>query len=215
MSKSIAELRASTRASLPRDQVPVCVAQGVVSDVEALAIEKTALERDLSRLERADETKPRKMAEGRDPGIEVIESRIAEIDQGLEALYDEMREHTGMVTLQAVASGDWRRWADDHPPREDKGTDDGGRPGLMVVDVEVGRGYVNATALIARLGDFVKEWNGDPITAEDWEWLAATAAPGDLKSLARRVVEMHEGEGKKALPKSSTGSSSTSRPATS
>lgn len=208
MSKTIAELRASSRAALPEWPYEVCLSQQLVAEVQGLQEEKSRLEVEAKRVEpeKGTATK-RKMAEGANP-------RIEEIDARLEALYDEMREHTGTLVVRAHTSGSWRRWCDEHPPRED-GRDERGRPIVLEFDESVAYGFCNASDLMARLGEFAVSWNGVELQAGDWEWITERAAPGDLKEIARQVVLMHEGPGAKAAPKLPKPSSTTGHTETS
>lgn len=207
MSKSLAELRQSSRTSLPERTYELCLAQALVAEVQSLRDELDALEISISRKD--DEGEPRsdrKLSEGPPP-------RIAEIKARLAALYDEMREHTGTVLLRGATAGEWRRWCDDNPVRED-GRDARGRPIPLAIDESVAYGYCDASALMSRLGDFVVAWNGQPLGTGDWQWLEEKAPPGDIKEMARWVVQMHESVGVKALPKESRPSSSTEESAT-
>lgn len=202
MSKSIAELRASAKATLPEWTYEMCLSQALVAEVQKLQAEKAQREVDAKREQPESGTATkRKMAEGADPRIEEIEER-------LEALYDEMREHTGTLLIRAETAGEWRRWCDAHPPRED-GRDERGRPVVLAVDESVSYGFCDASALMARLGDFAVTWNGAELQAGDWQWIEERAAGGDLKEIARQVVLMHEGPGAKAAPKLQNTSSET------
>lgn len=115
-----------------------------------------------------------------------------------------MDEHTGALTIRAVPAGEWRRWADDNPPRT-KDVDDEGRPLIDPVDANAAYGYCNASALLASLDAYAVAWNDAPLGPGDWEWITQTAAPGDLTEVCRQVVQLHEGPGvaPKASPKRS------------
>lgn len=209
MSKSLAELRQSARTSLPERSYEMCLSQALVAETQALEQEKQNL--GIAAQRRNDDGEPagpaRKLGEGSSP-------RITEINARLETLYDEMREHTGQLLLRGVTAGEWRRWADAHPPRED-GRDDRGRPVTLAVDEQIALGYCDASALMGTLGTYAAEWNGKPLETGDWDWLEEHAAPGDLKAIAQVIVVMHEGPGAKPLPKESKTSSETllSKPA--
>lgn len=209
MSKSLAELRQSARTSLPERTYEMCLSQALVAETQVLQQEKQDLSIAAHRQDPDDDsaTPRRKMAEGSSP-------RIDEINERLEELYDEMREHTGQLLLRGVTAGEWRRWVDANPPRED-GRDERGRPVVLAVDEQVALGYCDASALLANLGAYVAEWNGEPLQTGDWEWLEEHAPPGDMKAIAQIVVIMHEGPGAKPLPKESKPSSATppSKPA--
>lgn len=210
MSESLAKLQASGTDTRPQQVIPVCLAQGVVKKVQVLTEELDNIEVELSRFgEDAEGEAPRKMASGGD-----LVSRRDEIGAEIERLYDVMREHTGRVTVAAtISQGEWRRWADAHPARED-GRDANGWPVLRSYDMVVAGGYCDASALLDRVGDFVTEWDGEPLTSGQWEWLRDNIHPGDLKAVARAAVTLYEGEGAKALPKLSSASSATPPSAT-
>lgn len=190
MSKSIAELRASTRTSLPVWAKQMCLAQGLVAEVQALEDEMVDLRVQAHAADDAEDAPPRRLADGPNPRIAEIEARKAE-------LYAEMREHTGEIRIQAKPAGEWRRLVDRNPPRPDN-----------KVDELVTYGLLDADALLERLGEFVVSWNGDPLGEGDWEFIANRAPAGDLKELCSLVVQMHETRGALA-PKSLTPSSST------
>lgn len=211
MSDALARLQASGADTLAQATVEVCLAQGVVKEVEKLNGELAGIEFDLARMsgEGEGEAKP-KMGSGAG-----LVSRKEAITAELERLYDVMREHTGRITVsKTIPAGDWRRWADANPAREN-GRDSNGWPIMSPFDLAVASGYCNASELMARLGDFVTEWQGEALSAGQWEWLEANIYPGELKAIARKVVGLYEGEGAKALPKSSPASSGTASTANS
>lgn len=201
--RSLADLRANGKVTLPERIYELCLSQGLVGEAQALAEEKRNVEVEVARhIDDETEGRPRRQGEGKHP-------RIAEIDARLEELYDEMREHTGQLLLRGITGGEWRRWCDAHPARED-GRDERGRPVTLAIDEAVAYGLCDASALIARLGDFAVSWNGTPLETGDWDWLEEKAPPGDLKEMARWVVQMHEIGGVKPLPKGLKPSSTTS-----
>lgn len=202
MAKTLAELRASRAVALPERTIPICLAQGLVAEAQALSEEKVELA--LGRQPSEDgTTKPTRV--GRPEDV-----RLAEIEERLQALFEEMREHTGQLRVRGIETGKWVRWRDENPPRRD-GTDDNGRPTLNPVDVNVAYSWCNASALLEDLGRYVVAWNDEPMTPEDWLFISSKAAAGDLKALVSLVVEMHEGAGSRA-PKALSKPSSTSTP---
>ena len=187
MSKSLAELRLSPDAALPERTYRICLAQKVVAKVFRLESEKSDLEVESERNADGEKKSNARAVDAPDP-------RIAEIDAELAALYDVMRDHTGELLIRGVDQGTWGRWTDQHPPREDNRRDEDGA-----------YGFCNADDLIADLGRYVVEHNGEPLGPGDWDFLKSKAAPGDLKEIARIVVQMHEVTG--AVPKSLNASS--------
>lgn len=202
MAKTLAELRASRAVALPERTVTICLAQGLVAEAQALAEEK--IELTLGRTPAEDgASKPRRAAQPEDV-------RLTEVEDRLQALFAEMREHEGQLRVRGIETGKWVRWRDENPPRKD-GADDNGRPVLNPVDVNVAYSWCNASALLEDLGRYMVAWNDEPMTPEDWQFISANAAPGDLKALVSLVVEMHEGNGSRA-PKALSKPSSTSTP---
>lgn len=195
MSKSLAEMRQSPRASLPERAYALCLAQGLVAEAQSLEEERAVLAVEPPPSDPDVPQPPRRMSEAPpepDP-------RIAEIDGRLEALWGEMREHTGELRLRGVSDGEWRRWVAAHPSREDNKRDDA-----------AAYGFCNADDLADDLGTYAASWNGDPLGEGDWEFIANRAAPGDVKELCRIVVQMHEVAGAQAPKGSPRATSATS-----
>lgn len=205
MGMTLAELRNSRSTALPSRSHEMCLSQSLVSEVEMLAAERTEIQvRTLGQDDEAN--KPGRLG---DPD----QIRLAEIKARLEVLYEDMREHTGTLTLQAVEVGEWTRWRDAHPARKSD-VDDKGRPVFNPIDMAVTQGWCDATALLSELGRYAKKWNDEDLSPDDWEFIKSKAAAGDLKALCGLVVEMHEGSGARAPKALSTPSSSTPPPET-
>jgi hypothetical protein len=94
---------------------------------------------------------------------------------------EQMLEHTVRLLIAGQQTTVWRAWCLEHPARENN-----------PVDARITFGICNADDLVARLGDFVDAINDAAPAAGDWDFLAASAAPGDLFGMARVIVEMHE-----------------------
>jgi hypothetical protein len=171
----------------PTRTIEICLAQDLVAETETLGRELLDLKIATGRGD--DDDVPRKLSEGGLP------PRAAEIEARLEAIYDEMVEHTGTLRLRAESPGAWQRWKDAHPPRVE---DEDGRQTVSPLDLDVAAGYCNATDLFDRLRDFAESWNDEPITDDDWAYLIDNAAAGDLKDACRRVIDMHEAGGSHA-----------------
>lgn len=173
MSKSIADLRTSPRVGLPERVYSMCLASSLVAEVQVLLDELEAARAVTAAQTERDESvaKPKRLAQG----------STTEIRKRLAAVRDEMVEHTGALTLRGVTNGAWREWADAHPARDENARDE-----------EVAYGFCNADDLLADLGRYAYAWNGEPLGAGDWEFIAENAAPGDLKALTELVVQMHE-----------------------
>jgi hypothetical protein len=124
------------------------------------------------------DTVPRRVGQGEHPRVGEIRARLAE-------LLDEMAEHEGELRLRASSDGDWRRWVNAHPARDE------GQPGHFR-DEEVAFGYCNADDLIDSLGTYAHSWNGELLAPDDWAMLAENVGGPDLKQAATAVVAMHE-----------------------
>lgn len=207
MSKTLAELRASRAVALPERTVPICLAQGLVAEAQDLQEERTSL---ISKRTPSEGESGRPRRNGSPEDV-----RLVEIEDRLQALFDEMGEHTGRLRVRGVEAGEWSRWRDDHPPRRD-GVDDEGRPIINMLDESVAGAWCNASALLDDIiacdhpsRQWIVGWNDEPMTPEDWQFISSKAAPGDLKNVVREIVEMQEGAGSRA-PKASWRVSSTS-----
>lgn len=135
----------------------------------------------------------------RKAGQRAIPPRAEEIRAETAALYDRLGEHQGQVTLVgALSDGDWLRWKEEHPPREDNADDE-----------RVGHGLVNTADLYAALGLFVAEWDGEPVSDGDWDsWLADHITHADKAYLVTEVIALYETRLSRA-PKSPSSSSET------
>jgi hypothetical protein len=182
MSRTLADLRASKPASRPERSLTVCLRPELVAEVQALTSELESLPVPPRSVESDDEERdgrPKRQGEGRDP-------RALEIQERLSSLLAEMAEHEGELRVRAISDGEWRRWVNEHPPRDE------GKPGHQR-DQEVAFGYCNADALIDALGRFAYTWNGEPLAEGDWkEHLEPRLGSPDLKQSATAVVAMHE-----------------------
>ena len=209
---TLAELKAqSGPRPLPQKTVTVTLVEGqhLLAEFEALAQEAIDLDREKTRTteklkgENADGEQtgaPRKSGDGADlvRRLEEIETRLHEIEERVKALPDDLRQYQGDLMLTGFSGGDWQRFKDDNPPREDNDQ-----------DRVLAAGHCNASALFAALGKFVKAWDGEPVTAADWdEWLGERIAYADRRDLIPEVVKMYEGKAA-TLPKSRSGSPTT------
>lgn len=179
MSKTLAELRANPPKSRPERSVTLCLAPHLVAEVQALTEELASLPSQSRTDEGGEPTgPPRKMGQGEHPRATEIRARLA-------VLLEEMAEHEGELRLRATSDGDWRRWVNEHPGREED------QPGHRR-DLEVTFGYCNADDLIDALGTYAYSWNGEPLAPGDWALLADNIGGPDLKQAATAVVAMHE-----------------------
>lgn len=169
MSKSLAELRASSQIGLPERTYMLCMASSLVAETQALYSQLIDAESDDE-----DEavTPPRRL--GEKAPAEAIRAKLAEVKHA-------MAEHTGRLRLRAYRSGAWLDWVDEHPAREGNER-----------DVKYAFGLCNADALLANLSNFTVSWNDEPLTPDDWRFIADTAAPSDLRNICQVVVAMHE-----------------------
>ncbi len=224
MSKSLAELRAEPKPSLPEVPYKVCLDQSLLREANHLRMEQEDIEAERAplRAEQDDllEQIGANAAEGEgkpkrnyDPATsrlteiakqtEVLVERAREAQAKMAALWGRMREVEGELTLRASDGGEWQRWKDAHPAREGN-----------VSDEQTCYGYCNTADLMADLGRYVVAWEGEDLAPTDWSgWLAKKIAPADLRDLCQTVVQMHET--KVTVPKSPTVSSEMSASANS
>jgi hypothetical protein len=191
MGLSIEQMRAGGGSRRGTDALELCLAQHLVARVKALQFERQTVAVQIARTADGDVPSSLKMGQGAQP------ARVSEIDAELETLYDEMREHTGVLTLEAEPTGEWIRWRDAHPARKD-GEDANGRPVLSPIDQTVTWGWCDSSALLDRLGKYAVAWNGEPLKPGEWDWIVDNAVPGDLKEACQRVVALHENVGERA-----------------
>lgn len=180
MPKTLAEMRAAGVVRRPRQSLSLCLAPDLVAKAQVLLRQRLDIDPEygIDPEDRVDQG-PRRI---NDPKT----VRLREINDQLASLDAEMAEHTGELTLQAIDPGEWRRWCDQNPPR------DASKKAESLRDNHVAGGYCNADALLADLRKYAVEFNGEQIGDDDWEFIAANAAAGDLKEAARTVVAMHE-----------------------
>lgn len=197
MSRTLAELRADKSPSLPTRVLTICLDQRLLAQVQRLEMEKQDLTvEEAARKGDPDNPRPQRIGVGPDP-------RLAEIDNEMAALFDEMREAEGELLLRATEGGVWQRWKDAHPAREGNQTDE-----------QVAYGLCDATALLDSLATYVVSWDGDELTESDWvSVFAPRVAPADLSNIVTTVVSLHEA--RVAVPKSRPASSETPVSATS
>lgn len=182
---NLAELRASAKPTRPTFVKRLTLDIELIADIERLQTEKQDLLHE-AEAHKGDDAKPRKGGAGVGP-------RLAEVDQELVALFAKMRESEGELLIRGMTGGEWQRWKDEHPPREDN-----------VTDETVAGGICNASALLADLGKYAAEWNGEALAEGDWSgWMADMIAPGDLRDLVAAFVWNHEKSGVR-IPKSLT-----------
>jgi hypothetical protein len=181
MTRSLADLR-SAPTKRPERSVTVCLAPHLVAEVQSLTEELSALPMPPRSVDAGDDEpdgRPKRQGEGKDP-------RAAEIEARLEVLLQEMGDAEGELRVRAITDGDWRRWVNENPARDE------GKPGHPR-DQEVTFGICNADALIDDLGRYAYTWNGEPLAEGDWvEHLSPRLGSPDLKQIATAVVAMHE-----------------------
>lgn len=219
---TLAELRAQSGPQpLPRTTKVVTLVEGqhllaemetLVEETRDLSLEEERLKRDVTRTDGDGEKAgpPRKAGEGAPSArrLEEIAERFTEIEARLAEIPDGLAEFQGDVELVGMTGGDWQRFKDQHPPREDM--DETGKRLLNRSDIAYALGLCNSSAVFDALGKFVKAWNGEAVTPTDWdEWLGERIAYADRRDLIGVVVRMHE-QGAARSPKSRSASPTTS-----
>lgn len=198
MPKSLAELRAqSGPPPLPRATKVVTLIEGqhLLAETEQLSDELLMIANQATRTDADGERTgpPRKAGEGASlpPRVEEIQARQAEI-------LDELADFQGEVTLKGITGGEWQRFKDENPPREDNPQ-----------DLNFTGGACNASAVFAALTRFVSGWNGTDLAPGDWDnWLAERITYADRRDLVAVIVKMHE-DGLARSPKFHRSSSTT------
>lgn len=189
--QSVAQMRASGKVQQPTTTRTICLSSDLDDRYRA---QRAALEQALAALEKAKD-KPGRA--GGNPHVLNARKAVKECSATLDATAEEMAAFEVDVVVKRWPAGDWNRWAELHPPREQE-PDEQGRRALMIRDAMHG-GRCNFDALVADLGEWVVELNGQPATADEWEWLASTAPAASLDDLADDVLALH-GE-RVSLPK--------------
>lgn len=193
---TLSELRArSGPQPLPRATKVVTLVEGqhLLAESEALSEELRSIALEASRVDEDGERvgPPRKTGEGSS-----LPPRADEIRARQQAIPDELADHQGEVGLVGVTGGEWQRFKDENPAREDNRHDQ-----------DLTGGECNAAALFGALGRFVATWNGEAVSADDWDrWLAERITYADRRDLVPTVVRMHE-QGLVRSPKFKTSSS--------
>lgn len=196
MSKSIAEMRASGQVRRRTEKHTICLD---VDLAEAYRAARAELVEAIEELEKAGQKAPgpqRLGAKGADLSAE--KAKIEEKSAAMDELAEQMAEFEVEITLERDEPAKWNEWCAEHPARENE-PDEQGRRLLVIRDAQRG-GRVNFDALIADLFRWVTELNGEPVTSDDWAWLAGLAAPADLDDVGDLVLTMHCG--RVNLPKS-------------
>jgi len=197
---TLAELRAQTGPKpLPKATRTVTLIEGqhLLAQVQALEEEKRDLlvqaQRDTEQAE--DDGRKRTLKAGQKP--EPSEPpRVEEIKAEIKTTVGHLAEFQAEVGLRGLTGGDWQRYKDEHPPREDN-----------KADLQLTAGLCNASDLFADLGRFVASWEGEDLAAGDWnEHVAERICYADRRDLVSDVVDLHE----TSLPRSPKSPSSSS-----
>lgn len=160
---------------LPERVYELCLRRDLLGEVDALNDKMRTTKIAVARGSDENAPPPR-YGEGSEP------PELAAITERLAALYDQIEDATGELRLRAIRDGEWRRWVNDHPPREGDQRDD-----------TVTYGLCNADDLANDLGKWVLSWEGDTLAADDWDThIAPLVSGGDYKALTQMVLIMQE-----------------------
>lgn len=196
---TLAELRAQSGPKpLPRTTKVVTLVEGqhLLAESEELANELLTIAREATRVDADGERTgpPRKAGERPTLG-----PRADEIKARQEQIPDELAGFQGEIGLRGITGGEWQRFKDENPPRKDNAN-----------DAKWTRGNCDSAALFAALGRFVGSWDGENVTADDWDkWLSERITYADRRDLVLSVVDMHE-QGLARSPKFRSASPTTS-----
>lgn len=167
---TLAEIRAGTAPqNLPTADVPLCMDSAMWAELDALTAELSELSAEGAAPKRAP-----KASDGPNP-------RVAELEERRRELWTAMEAGSGVLVLTSRGLGDWIRWIDAHPPRQDN-----------LLDDELALGLCNAVDLVDDLGRWATSWDGDPFQDGDWALFAPRVPAGASKRLVQAVVMMHD-----------------------
>jgi hypothetical protein len=168
---SLEDLRKGAAVTRKERVHPLCLRGDLVAEVDALTSELSSLR----VAEVTDNAPPMRVGQRVAPREKAVEDRLAK-------LVEELDDSTGDLRLRALPNGEWRRWLNDHPPREGDERDE-----------QLGFGLCNTDDLANDLHLWALSWNGDDLDVGDWDRIfAPNAAGGDLKQLVSLVVTMQE-----------------------
>ncbi len=204
---TLAELRAQNGPKpLPRAERTVTLIEGqhLLADAQRLTEELEDLQAaGRSVDEDGNRTGPPPKAGAGAKAARERTKRMEQIPDELSAIVSRLGEFQGVVGLTGMTGGDWQRFKDEHPPREDNRA-----------DLRLTGGHCNSTAVFEALGTFVTTWNGENVAEGDWDsWLAERITYADRRDLITAVVSMHE-QAMNRAPKSPSSSSTTASSAT-
>lgn len=179
---TLAELRAMPADDRPETTTTVTLIKGqhllkeerrLVDEYNDLLIQAERRAED----QREGRAAPRKVGEGGGNA-----DRLAELKDAIAAIRDRLAEFQGEVDSRGFGPGEWQRYKDDHPARENNRD-----------DKMAAKGCCNATDLLNDLGQFASAWNGEPLADGDWDGgLVDKIMPGDLAQMVRDIVDMHQ-----------------------
>lgn len=200
MPPTLAELRAQSGPKpLPKATVNVTMVEG-----QHLLAKSQQLNDELVDLLVEQEREKAKDDEGRDRVRKAGEQRspenprIDELREEMQSVVDQLAEFQAKIEISGYTGGNWQRYKDEHPPREDN-----------QADLTLARGMCNSSDLFNDLGRFVVSWDGEELDKSDWSgWLAERICYADRRDLVTEIVDLHENKLPRA-PKSQSSSSPT------
>lgn len=168
---SLEDLRKGAPVARTERVYQLCLRRDLIGRVDMLTTELASLPAPVED----DNAPPMRKGQKADPRPQEIRDELAQIEA-------EIDDAIGDLRLRAIPDGEWRRWVNEHPPREEDPRDE-----------QIGYGICNTDDLANDLGMWAVSWNGDDLEADDWSRIfAPNAAGGDLKALVNLVVMMQE-----------------------
>lgn len=177
---TLAELLAMPADDRPESTTTVTLIQGqhLLKEAKRLDDERTDLliQEQRSKSDEDDgKARTRKMGQA----AKQLSQQLEKNKTDAEALQGRLAALQGEVGLRGMDPGEWQRYKDAHPPRENS-RDDRQWTG----------GWCNATDLLNDLGQFVVSWDGEHVP--DGDAVIMRIAPSDRSQLVHDVVAMHQ-----------------------
>lgn len=176
---SLADLRVNPPAARQEEPFRIALRPDLAARIKELTDELAELPDPIVKARKSGQSEP-----------EIIEDpRAVEIRTEIADLMEQFSDEFGTLVIRRTKTdGEWRQWADAHPPRDEKVNKVG-----YVRDLRTTAGIVNADALVDDLASYAWSWNGERLAEGDWAAIFAdNVLPGDKLKMAKAVVNFYE-----------------------